>query len=58
MGAPEARGAKTNHVFKTTRIVHAITVKLKIGLLDEALNRHMQHLLTIEQLVAPPLLIC
>ena len=30
--------------------MHAITVKLKIGLLDEALNRHM-HLLTIEQLV-------
>ena len=37
-------------------IVHAITIELKLGLLDEDLIRHV-HDLTIEQLVAPPLLI-
>jgi len=37
--------------------VQAITIELKIGLLDEALNRHEHHL-NIEQLVAPLLLIC
>ena len=42
---------------KMDAIVHAITIELKLGLLDEDLIRHV-HDLTIEQLVAPPLLIC
>jgi len=41
----------------TNTNVQAITIELKIGLLDEALNRHEHHL-NIEQLVAPLLLIC
>ena len=38
-------------------IVHALTIKLQIGLLDEAVDSHMHHII-IEQLVAASLLIC
>jgi len=37
-------------------IMHALTIKLKIGLLNEALDSHVHHI--IKLLVAPPLLIC